>query len=81
MLNAYHSQAHFLLFYLSFQLMSEIQSLPQPQQSPVSLQFPLSDAVTTTDPSPIIGLFYFQASGYLCSLVVLGQILCKGFIS
>ena len=58
MLHDYHSPTH-LFSCVHFSLFS----LHQLEQSPVPLQFPLSNVVIATDPMPTHWAFYFQGSG------------------
>ena len=66
----------------SFSLSSlhQLEQLVHLQQSPVPLQFPLPDVVIGTDAMPTHWAFYFQGSGLLYWLVILGQALCVGLI-
>ena len=57
------SSVHF-----SFSALYKLKWLSHLQQSPVYLQFPLPDAVTTIDATPTHWAFYFQGSGLLLSV-------------
>ena len=64
MLHVNHSPNHLLsCVHFSFSLLHKWEQLSHLQQSPVPLQFPLSDVVIATDATPTHLAFYFQGSG------------------
>ena len=68
-LHVYHSTTHlFSHFYFSLSSLHQLEQLSHLQQSPVSLQFPLSDVVITTDAMPTPWACYFQGSGLSSSV-------------
>ena len=63
MLHVYHSPTHlFSHIHFSHSSLCQLEWLPQLQQSPVPLQFPLPDMVIATDATPTHCTFHFQGS-------------------
>ena len=54
---------YFHMFIFSLSSLCQLEQLAHLQQSPVPLQFPLSDVVIATDATPTHWAFYFQGSG------------------
>ena len=64
MLSVYHSPMQlFSCVHFSLSSLHQLEQLAKLQQSPIPLQFPLSDVVIATDATPTHWAFYFQGSG------------------
>ena len=62
MLNVYHSLILLFFFHLFLPAWCQLHRLPELQKSPVPLQFPLTDPVTSAYATPNHWAFYFQGS-------------------
>ena len=81
MLSVDHSPRQlFSCVHFSLSSLHQLEQLSTLQQSPVPLQFPLTDVVIATDATALIGPFIFRVLGYLYQLVVPGQVPCLGLI-
>ena len=64
MVSVYHSPTQlFSHVHFSISSLCQLEQLANLQQSPIPLQFPLSDVVIATDAMPTHWAFYFQGSG------------------